>query len=185
MNNFDKILLKRSDYLIEIKGIGYECETTFDLKNIFQKRGQLSMYSAAEAHPNYGPWESGPMKMMNGNEYSLFVLVYVGVISLIVYIAFHFKAPKPTPPAPAHKKIPMITCTCLYHQIEKQRAEEELFRIGCIEWNDKTGKSCKEIQLRKYLPYRSPRPRTTRLNSEIFLHLTQNYFRNNYKKLQS
>ena len=125
------------------------------------------MYSAAEAHPNYGPWESGPMKMMNGNVYSLFVLVYVGVISLIVYIAFHFKAPEPTPPAPAHKKIPMITCKCLYHQIEKQRAEQELFRIGRIEWNEKTGKSCDEIKLRKYLPYQPFRLRKLRTDKVL------------------
>ena len=113
-----------------MKGIEDEYEKHFDLKNIFQKKGQLSMYSAAEANPKYGPWESGPMNMMNGNVYSLFVLIYVGVISLIVYMAFNFKAPKRTPPALPHKDIPMITCTCLYHQIEKQRAEEELFRIG-------------------------------------------------------
>ena len=134
MNNFDKILLKKSDHsdrLVEMKGIEDEYENPFDLKNIFLKRGQLSMYSAAEANPKYGPWESGPMKMMNGNVYSLFVLVYVGVISLIVYIAFNFKAPERTPPAPGHKKIPIITCTCMYHQIEKQRAEEEVFKIGC------------------------------------------------------
>ncbi len=62
-------------------------------------------------HPAAPPQDyvEGPLPQISDSFFSLIILIYVSVIFILMFFSFCWKEPRPPPPDPAHKNIPMIT----------------------------------------------------------------------------